>query len=421
MGRRHTPDVVNVAKASATGTALIGAAVAIVLGIRRQHSTERTVALNAEAQKISAEAQNTSAEAQKVGAKVQEINAQAYALDLRRAEREDVSYLRDRFTTAAEQLGHDADPVRLAGVYAMATLADDWLRQNNQHEAQVCVDVLCGYVRTRRDYGDSEVKKQADTEIRQTIVRTITNRLQPDDTRGDLPSWSTLDLDFTGSHFDGDYSFHGAQFTAGKVTFDNVRFSGGTVSFDCAGFAGGYVSFKNAGFTGGYVSFKNAGFTGGETTFSGAGFTGSTVHFGSAKLTGGKLFFNGAKFKGGLVTFTKATISNQIMSFTNAAFEGSRVNFDSANFSGKVSFNQASINAGSLYFGKASFVDGQVTFNGAKFTGGETTFDGAKFKRGLATFTKAEFAGSVPGPWGAPTPPDRWPEPLPGSSHGHPQ
>src|SRR5215472_16969002 len=51
--------------------------------------------------------------------------------------------LNERFATAAGQLGGDKPPaVRLAGVYAMAGLADDW-----EENRQTCVDVLCGYLR----------------------------------------------------------------------------------------------------------------------------------------------------------------------------------------------------------------------------------------------------------------------------------
>ena len=46
--------------------------------------------------------------------------------------------LNDRFATAAEQLGDDKPPtVRLAGVYAMAGLADDW-EENVRHEVAWC-------------------------------------------------------------------------------------------------------------------------------------------------------------------------------------------------------------------------------------------------------------------------------------------
>lgn len=56
--------------------------------------------------------------------------------------RADASQLADRYTTAAEQLGHQQAAVRLAGVYALARLADDW-----EEQRQVCIDVLCACLR----------------------------------------------------------------------------------------------------------------------------------------------------------------------------------------------------------------------------------------------------------------------------------
>jgi hypothetical protein len=44
------------------------------------------------------------------------------------------------------QLGDDQPAVRLAGLHAMAGLADDW-KQNRQ----TCVDVLCAYLRLPYD------------------------------------------------------------------------------------------------------------------------------------------------------------------------------------------------------------------------------------------------------------------------------
>ncbi|TYQ00853.1 UNVERIFIED_ORG: pentapeptide repeat protein [Nocardia globerula] len=63
---------------------------------------------------------------------------------------EQSSGLRDRYTTVAEQLGHDSAAIRLAGVYALASLADDWHDFGNDNERQVCVDLLCAYLRTER-------------------------------------------------------------------------------------------------------------------------------------------------------------------------------------------------------------------------------------------------------------------------------
>jgi hypothetical protein len=52
--------------------------------------------------------------------------------------------MNERFATAPDLLGSDKPPeVRLAGVYAMAGLADDW-----EANRQTCVDVLCAYLLT---------------------------------------------------------------------------------------------------------------------------------------------------------------------------------------------------------------------------------------------------------------------------------
>ena len=69
------------------------------------------------------------------------LQAQSDQLDRTLAEQR-TRTLNERFATAAEQLGSDKPAVRLAGVYAMAGLADDW-----EENRQTCVDVLCAYLR----------------------------------------------------------------------------------------------------------------------------------------------------------------------------------------------------------------------------------------------------------------------------------
>jgi hypothetical protein len=98
--------------------------------------------------------------------------------------------LNERFATAAGQLGSDKPAVRLAGVYAMAGLADDW-----EEDRQTCVDVLCGYLRMpyEPDPGDKapgpgdkapgpgneasgpeRLAFRASREVRHTAIRVIT-------------------------------------------------------------------------------------------------------------------------------------------------------------------------------------------------------------------------------------------------------
>src|SRR6266487_6467267 len=88
--------------------------------------------------------------------------------------------LNERFATAADRLGSDKPPaVRLAGVYAMAGLADDWVENR-----QTCVDVLCAYLRMpyEPDPGDEapvaeRLAFQASREVRHTVIRVITAHL----------------------------------------------------------------------------------------------------------------------------------------------------------------------------------------------------------------------------------------------------
>ena len=57
-------------------------------------------------------------------------------------EHERTRLFNERFITAAELLGHSEEACRLAGVHAMAGLADDWTKRR-----QTCIDVLCAYLR----------------------------------------------------------------------------------------------------------------------------------------------------------------------------------------------------------------------------------------------------------------------------------
>src|SRR5215468_9609334 len=104
--------------------------------------------------------------------------------------------LNERFATAAEQLGSDKPAVRLAGVYAMAGLADDW-----EENRQTCVSVLCAYLRMpyEPDPGQDAPEQQrlafqATREVRHTVIRVITAHLR----KGAAVSWKGLSFNFNG-------------------------------------------------------------------------------------------------------------------------------------------------------------------------------------------------------------------------------
>ena len=147
----------------------------------------------------------------------------------------------ERFTAIAAQLGDAQPAVRLAGVHAMAGLADDW-KQNRP----TCVDVLCAYLRLPYDPAPGDDADPADRaayranrEVRHTVIRLIAAHLRSEA----VVSWQGLNFDFTGVVFDGG-DFSGARFSSGRADFSLAEFSGGTVNFDHARFLGGTVNFS---------------------------------------------------------------------------------------------------------------------------------------------------------------------------------
>jgi uncharacterized protein YjbI with pentapeptide repeats len=340
--------------------------------------------------------------------------------------------LNERFTTITTQLGSDQAAVRLAGVHAMAGLADDW-----EENRQTCIDVLCAYLRMpyarepdrEAQPGDrSWLAWRGFQEVRHTVIRVITSHLRPDA----VTRWNDRDLDFTGVIFDGgDFSkaifsskvkftdaefsggtvwftgarfsgdtvyFDGAKFSGGKTDFSGAQFSGGTVYFDSATFSGGQVSFRGATFSGGHVGFNDTRFSGGDVILDGAQFSGGTVIFTGATFSGGQVIFTGATFSDGTVGFVSAEFSGSTVNFTGATFSGGEVNFGGATFSSDISrvrFDRARFCGGTVYFSGATFSGGQVGFTGATFSKGTVDFTGSTFSGSTVNFVGAAFSGGA--------------------------
>lgn len=56
--------------------------------------------------------------------------------------------LRARFQAAVDLLSAESTTKRTAALYALSALGDDWLAFGNPKELQVCIDVMCGYLRS---------------------------------------------------------------------------------------------------------------------------------------------------------------------------------------------------------------------------------------------------------------------------------
>jgi uncharacterized protein YjbI with pentapeptide repeats len=292
--------------------------------------------------------------------------------------------LNERFATAADRLGSDKPPaVRLAGVYAMAGLADDW-----PENRQTCVDVLCAYLRLpyEPEPGNGAPAHErlsfgASREVRHTVIRVITAHLRAD--AG--VSWQGLNFDFTGVVFDGG-DFSRAEFSDGEVSFGRAEFSGGEVSFERAEFSGSTVIFVGAEFSSGEVSFRDTTFSDGPVDFDYAEFCGADVDFGGAEFSGGDVNFRRAEFSGGKVNFgsgPKSVDGVDVYSNVGARFSGGKVSFAWAKFSGgKVDFVAARFSGSEVSFERAKFSGGELDFKHAEFSGSEVGFHDLKFSGG---------------------------------------
>ena len=367
-------DVVKLAFALVAG---VGGSIGLVLAYRRHKIAEAAVLIDKAKE---------AREARKEGQ------------ELRREDREIQRSYNERFGAAAAQLGSDSYAVRLAGVYAMVALADDWDAGRQQ-----CVNVLCAIL--RRPLASEPDEITADREIKTAISRSIADRLR-DKTEND---WQNRFYDFTGATFDFRISFSGALFK-GPVTFSEATFDSEFALFERVRFAhNGTVSFTYACFKSGQVSFADADFSAGHISFDGA------------RLAGGRISFNGAAFRSGFVTYRKANFHGGSCTFDGTRFSGAEVRFDLASFAGtNVSFNAAIFSEGTidfvgatiakemLSFRDAYFQGSIVSFNGMKFIGGKTSFKDASFENGLVSFVGARLTAagkidlSAPRLWIAP-------------------
>lgn len=171
--------------------AVLAAGVAFFAAILQRRSGRESAA----AARSSADAARKSSRASERSAKAAEDSVALNAETSRAtAERLDSEALGKRFQDAASQLGNANAAVRLAGVYSLARLADDWPEQR-----QTCVNVLCALLRMRpqmRTYAEEhypiELPDDGDQQVRRTVTDLISSRV----TSGEA-LWAACDFDLT--------------------------------------------------------------------------------------------------------------------------------------------------------------------------------------------------------------------------------
>ena len=268
-----------------------------------------------------------------------------------RAEKREKDRIVDtKMQDAINQLGSDKASTRIAGVYALADIADTYRGGYRQR----VVDILCGYLRSDREtYPLGEDGKpatglprsgDADKAVESTILSMFVAHLKkgPRDENGDVTLrqqvrndqlWCDCSFDLHGATFHEDVRLIGTTFEHG-LNFQGTKFERGA-NFSGAHFTGG-ASFSGAHFTGD-ADFLMADFTGGAN-FSGAHFTGD-ADFLMADFTGGANFsgadldganFSGAHFTGGanfvMAEFRTSAVFSGIQGQPSFRFEECKFN-----------------------------------------------------------------------------------------------
>lgn len=270
--------------------------------------------------------------------------------------RDDQVQFLTRYNAATAQIADDKAAARLAGVYAMTRLANDWPEQRQQ-----CVDVLCAYLRM------SPTSDVGDEEVRSTILRVIIERTKY---QSHPSSWSDLSFNFDRAEFQ-DLNMTGTVFYGSEVSFQGAKFRGITqfshvifhasVRFDGADFSGPYVSFNFASFGGHNTSFRNTMFTSDVTTFTGSLILGAR--------------FDGATFDGVLTTFMASTCDPGRLSFNSTRFRSRYTEFQAANFNCYTTLKGTQFVGTHAIFTQTNFTDSSISFEEVSLQESIMSFD----------------------------------------------
>ncbi|STX02578.1 pentapeptide repeat-containing protein [Kocuria rosea] len=96
----------------------------------------------------------------------EQLGFMADARERRKAElehqRETMAARQARYTTIAEQLSSEHEPVRIAGLYGLSALADEWQESKNNNQRDVAIKLICAYMRAKPlATGDEEARTAA--------------------------------------------------------------------------------------------------------------------------------------------------------------------------------------------------------------------------------------------------------------------
>ena len=319
--------------------------------------------------------------------------------------REQSKHFHERFSSAAEQLGSDAARIRMAGVYGMVALADDW-----DAGRQRCINVLCAYIRApyeppidlEETASDDERERHKsateEREIRRAILDEFGDRLRAEPFDG--RTWHYHKFDLSSAVIDAGNMSNAIFTDMTAMDLSNAIFPPGSFTLAGSKFQKGCaVIFRNAQFTGGIVSFSRAVFCSdisfegtkclaGEILFNDASVLGGCLDFSNSEISGCKVMFDRSSCVEGQISFTSSKLLEGTISFDLAKLDGVSVMFSSAECRGvQITFFDSMLRGGQIDFSATEFHGGSMCFNRVKFSGIEGFFTGVKFWDGYISFS----------------------------------
>ena len=288
----------------------------------------------------------------------------------------------ERFENAAAQLGNRNETIRLAGLLAIAQLADE-----SRHQRQACIDVICAHARLTSS-------RQTSTASRAAALRVIVEHLRSDA----RVTWSGSDFDLSNIAV-ADADFSGLVLSGGSISFDGARFAVSRPEHEP--WLNEAVSFAGTTFAGTDVTFRGATFgTECRVDFDGAVFTAGRVRFDHAQFEAGQVSFQKATFGPDCaVTFERARIRDQAeLIFTAATVTGPGLSFAWTDFAesgsaGRVAFQQATF-GGSIDFTHA-IVDRYIDLRQVDWDDPTLHLDHVQFRSGRMDLRDASGRGAT--------------------------
>lgn len=125
VGSLTSEQLVDIARSTTFGLGALGAVAVLIVTYRKQKSAEATLVQD------------------------RQKHDDDLAHERKKQDASEIAALHERYTRAVEQLAEEKKPaIRLGGVHAIAALGDDWHARGDHRQLQVCVDLLCSYLRS---------------------------------------------------------------------------------------------------------------------------------------------------------------------------------------------------------------------------------------------------------------------------------